>query len=123
MERFFGSIAAVMGALGVAAGAFGAHFLKARVEPRLVEVWHTAASYHLWHAIALLFVALMMGRTETPSTAYQVAGWGFLVGTLVFSGSLYVLVASGRTWLGAVTPIGGMTLIVAWFALARALWP
>lgn len=117
----FGAIGAVLGALGVAAGAFGAHALRARLEARQLEIWETAARYQLWHALALVLVALLVARGA--STAGRVAGGAFAAGTVIFSGSLYLLVLTGRTWLGAVTPIGGVLLIVGWVALAVALWP
>ena len=123
MTSWFGVIAALYGAIGVSMGAFGAHGLRDKVEPRMLEVWSTAAQYQLWHALALLFVAFWMSREAQVSTALQVSAWAFAIGILIFSGSLYALVLSGMNWLGAVTPIGGTALIVAWLALAYALVP
>ena len=123
MAQGFGVIGAVLGALGVAMGAFGAHMLKDRVEPRMLDIWSTATQYQLWHALAIVLVALFASREGGASTAMQVAGGAFTVGVLVFSGSLFVLVLSGKTWLGAITPIGGTALIVGWIALAIALAP
>jgi uncharacterized membrane protein YgdD (TMEM256/DUF423 family) len=123
MASWFGVIGAVFGAIGVAMGAFGAHMLRDKVEPRMLDIWSTATQYQLWHALALVGVALWMGRDGGSTTAAVVAGWGFSLGVLVFSGSLFVLVLSGKTWLGAVTPIGGISLIVGWIALAIALAP
>ena len=120
MAGWLGSVGAALGALGVALGAFGAHGLKDRVEPRLIQVWETAASYQMWHALAIVAVALLLRREDIP--AARVAGWAFLIGTVIFSGSLYTLVLSGKGWLGAVTPLGGTALIVGWCALAWALW-
>ena len=119
MNAYFGSMAAISGALGVAAGAFGAHGLKDRVEERMLDIWSTAAQYQLIHALALLAVALFLGRSET--TALKVAGHAFFWGTLIFSGSLYVLALSGVRWLGAITPIGGALLIGGWIALLLAV--
>ncbi|MEE2779164.1 MAG: DUF423 domain-containing protein, partial [Myxococcota bacterium] len=90
MASWLGSVGAALGALGVALGAFGAHGLKDRVEPRLIQVWETAASYQMWHALAIVAVALLLRREDIA--AARVAGWAFLIGVLVFSGSLYILV-------------------------------
>ena len=121
MERWFGVIGAILGALGVALGAFGAHGLKERVDERMIAIWETAASYQMWHALALVGVAWVL--SQGPSTAARVSGIAFTFGVLVFSGSLYVLVLSGQRWLGAITPLGGLALIVGWVGLAVALWP
>ena len=121
MERWFGVLGAVFGALGVGLGAFGAHGLKDRVEESSIAVWQTAASYQMWHALALLAVAWVI--SESSSTAARVSGIGFTLGILIFSGSLYVLVLSGQKWLGAITPLGGLAFIVGWISLAVALWP
>lgn len=123
MAPWFGTIGAIFGALGVAMGAFGAHMLRDRVEQRMLDIWSTATQYQLWHALALVAVALWMRRDGGVTTASVVAGWGFTIGVLVFSGSLFVLVLSGKTWLGAITPIGGISLIVGWVAFALALAP
>ena len=120
MTQWLGTVGAALGALGVAMGAFGAHGLRDRVEPRLLQVWDTAASYQLWHALAIVAVALLLRRHDLG--AARVAGWSFLVGVMLFSGSLYVLVLTGKGWLGAITPLGGTAFIVGWIALARALW-
>ena len=121
MDRMFGATGAILGALGVALGAFGAHGLKDRVEASSIEVWQTAASYQMWHALALIAVAWVMA--EGSSTAARVSGYAFTVGVVLFSGSLYVLVLSGQKWLGAITPLGGLAFIVGWVSLAVALWP
>lgn len=121
MDRWYGAAGAVLGAVGVAMGAFGAHALRSRVEARQLEIWDTAARYQLWHALALVLVGLWVARDAVP--AARLAGGAFLAGTLIFSGSLYLLVLTGKTWLGAITPIGGVLLIVGWVALAVAMWP
>jgi uncharacterized membrane protein YgdD (TMEM256/DUF423 family) len=105
---------AAMAALGVALGAFGAHGLKSRVSPEMVAVWETGVRYHLVHALGLLGVAMAVERWP----AAGLAGWLFVLGTLVFSGSLYVLVLSGQRWLGAITPLGGLAFVAGWLALA-----
>ena len=108
------TIAGVVGALGVALGAFGTHGLKGMVtDPHLLEVWATAARYHLIHAVVLLGVAAHPAKP-------QVAGWLFVAGIFVFSGSLYTMTLTGHRWLGAITPIGGVCLILGWLALGFA---
>ncbi|MEQ1503924.1 MAG: DUF423 domain-containing protein [Myxococcota bacterium] len=107
-------IAGVVGALGVALGAFGAHGLKTRVtDPHLLEVWDTAARYHLLHALALCAVA---AHPRPPN----VAGGAFLLGIALFSGSLYAMTLTDVRALGAITPFGGVAFIVGWLALGFA---
>ena len=120
MTRLFLFIASLFGALGVALGAFGAHGLHDRVDARLLEVWEVGVRYHLLHALALCVVAWLASRAET--TAVTAAGWLFVAGILVFSGSLYVMTLSGVRWLGAITPLGGVALIAGWLMLAFAAW-
>ena len=100
----------VLGALAVALGAFGAHGLRSRVEPADLEIWHTAVLYQLVHAPALVLYGLFARGRDTRG----LPGWCFLVGTLLFSGSLYALVLGGPRGLGAVTPFGGALLIAGW---------
>ncbi|TVR01706.1 MAG: DUF423 domain-containing protein [Deltaproteobacteria bacterium] len=103
--------AGVLGALGVALGAFGAHGLRNLIEdPQLLVTWETAARYHVFHALALGLVAAHPARPHR-------AGWLLLTGTVIFSGSLYLLVLSGVRWLGAITPLGGAALIAGWLIL------
>lgn len=109
---------AINAALSVAAGAFGAHGLKARLTPDLLAVFETGARYHMYHALALLAVGLVAHLR--PHGLVTASGWAFTVGILVFSGSLYVLALSGVRWLGAITPIGGVAFIVGWALLAAA---
>jgi uncharacterized membrane protein YgdD (TMEM256/DUF423 family) len=120
MERWLGVLGAVFGFAGVALGAFGAHGLRGRLEPRMLEVFETAVRYQLVHAV--LLVALSLGWDKLSKPAASVAGACFVGGIVVFSGTLYALVASGVRWLGAVTPLGGTALIVGWLALALAIW-
>lgn len=119
MERTFALIGSVLAFLAVAAGAFGAHALRARLTPGDLAIFETAARYQMYHALALLAAAWAAGRW--PGGAAHAAGWLFLAGTLVFSGSLYLLVLSGARWLGAVTPLGGVALLAGWAALAWAI--
>jgi uncharacterized membrane protein YgdD (TMEM256/DUF423 family) len=111
------ALGALYGLLGVALGAFGAHALKARLTGELLPIWKTAVEYHFWHALALVLVGVL--ALQRPATALNVAGGAFALGVLIFSGSLYALALSGVRGLGAVTPIGGVLLIVGWAAL---LW-
>jgi uncharacterized membrane protein YgdD (TMEM256/DUF423 family) len=113
-------IGAVSAAIAVAAGAFGAHGLRARVGPDLLAVWETAARYHLVHALALVAVGQAAQAWRSP--ALRAAGALFVLGTLLFSGSLYVLVLTGVRALGAITPVGGVAFIGAWLCLAWAAW-
>jgi len=119
-DGFWLRIGAVWGFLAVAMGAFGAHGLKDRLTALdQVANFHTAAQYHMYIALAMVAVGLLqvMGRS---GTALSVAGWSFLVGSVIFSGSLYVLSLTGLKWLGAITPIGGLAILVGWAALAVA---
>jgi len=112
--------ASLLGATGVMAGAFGAHGLASRVSPERLEAWQTAATYQLFHSIALLALALSIlyasNLTKTSTALWVCRSW--LVGVIIFSGSLYGLVLSGINWLGAITPIGGTLLIVGWALLS-----
>lgn len=120
MDRLFFSLGAASGAIAVAAGAFGAHGLKARVTPDLLLVFETAARYQMFHALALLAVAWAVSRW--PGWRARSAGWCFVAGTLVFCGSLYALVGTGVRALGAITPVGGVLFIAGWLLLASAPW-
>jgi uncharacterized membrane protein YgdD (TMEM256/DUF423 family) len=123
-------IAAILGFLSVAFGAFGAHSLKSSLEvretdsfetrarkQRSIENFETAARYQMYHAVALAIVGLAAVSRQGGGWL-NAAGWAFLVGTLLFSGSLYAWVLTGQRWLVALTPIGGVVLMVGWLALA-----
>jgi len=116
-ERWFAA-GAWSGALGVALGAFGAHGLKSRVDAAGIAIWETAARYHVIHALALLATAWACDRW--PGTTANGAGWLFLAGTVLFSGSLYALTLTGVRALGAITPVGGVCFIAGWVLLALA---
>lgn len=116
--RTFVILGALLGGLGVAAGAFGAHALRTQLEPRMLEVFETGVRYQLVHALALLAAAWLV--QQTGATAAQVAGWAFVAGVVLFSGSLYALAFTGIRGLGAVTPVGGVAFLVGWAALAVA---
>lgn len=113
-------LGALNGALAVMLGAFGAHGLKSRVDDAMLAVWSTASEYHFYHALALLLTGLLAKTFD--ASGMITAGWVMLAGTLMFSGSLYVLVLSGHKWLGAVTPLGGTLLIIGWLMLAWSLY-
>jgi uncharacterized membrane protein YgdD (TMEM256/DUF423 family) len=118
MERTFWRLGGIFAFLGVAAGAFGAHALRSRVPADLLAVFETGARYQMYHALALLAVAWAAARWPGPLP--QWAGWLFVVGTVLFSGSLYALALSGTRWLGAITPLGGAALLAGWICLAFA---
>ncbi len=108
------TIAATLGLTAVAAGTFGAHVLKDRVEPDLIAVFETGARYHAYHALAIL---AMCGFIDRLGKAGGVAVWLFAVGTVIFAGTLYALAITGQRRLGAVTPIGGLLLMAGWATL------
>jgi len=112
-------IAAALGLSGVALGAFGAHGLKNRLEADLLEIFEVGVRYQMYHAVALLALSLAPAALWT-SRWTPVAGWAWVVGVTIFSGSLYLLAISGVRWLGAITPIGGVALLVGWAMLFAA---
>jgi uncharacterized membrane protein YgdD (TMEM256/DUF423 family) len=119
MDRVFLLIGALSGVVGVALGAFGAHGLRSRISPEMLAVFETGVRYHLYHTLALVATAAIMSRL--PSSRLVVfAGWLFLAGIILFSGSLYALALTGVRELGAVTPIGGLAFLLAWALLAIA---
>ena len=120
MDRTFALLGALLAFLAVGAGAFGAHALRERLAPDLLGVFETAARYQMYHALALLAVAWAADRW--PGGATVAAGWLFLAGIVLFSGSLYLLSLSGVRWLGAVTPLGGLAFLAGWLALAWTIW-
>jgi uncharacterized membrane protein YgdD (TMEM256/DUF423 family) len=109
-------VAAMNGLLAVAAGAFGAHGLEKHVTPELLDTFEVGARYHMYHALAIGLAAAVM--PPRPGGRLVAAAWAFLIGLIIFSGSLYALVLSGVKWLGAITPIGGVSLMVGWALLA-----
>jgi uncharacterized membrane protein YgdD (TMEM256/DUF423 family) len=120
MDRTFFALGAGLALLAVAIGAFGAHGLRGRGTPELLDVFETGARYHMYHALALLAVAWACSRW--PAAAPAAAGWLFVAGIAVFSGSLYLMVLTGQRWLGAVTPIGGLAFLLGWALLAWRVW-
>lgn len=117
MDRIFLGFGAVLAGLAVAFGAFGAHALRASLGAEDLATFETGVRYHMYHALALLAAAWAAARWP-DATAVTVAGWSFVLGVLVFSGSLYVLVLTGQRWLGAVTPLGGLAFLLGWILLA-----
>jgi uncharacterized membrane protein YgdD (TMEM256/DUF423 family) len=113
--KMMGASGAILGLLAVALGAFGAHALEGRLTAEELATFETAVRYQMYHALALVAVAGLMKR-RSPGT--ELAGGAFLVGILLFSGSLYLLVLTGESWLGAVTPLGGLAYLAGWLALA-----
>lgn len=109
--------AGVNGMIAVAAGAFAAHGLKERLDAGLLAIFQTGAQYHLYHTLALLGVAMLRSRGG-GSGFVRAAGWAFLLGILLFSGSLYALALSGVRALGAITPFGGVAFLIGWLLLA-----
>ncbi|MEO8637086.1 MAG: DUF423 domain-containing protein [Gemmatimonadales bacterium] len=122
MTRYFGTIAALSAFIAVAAGAFGAHALKTRMDPDLLAAFETGARYQMYHAVALFIVAWLTAQ-EAPCIWAVRAGWCFIVGTVLFSGSLYALALSGVRGLGAITPLGGIAFLAGWLCLALATRP
>ena len=111
-----GVVAALLGAVAVAAGAFGAHALRDRMEPAAINTFETAVRYQLVHTIALIVAA--QRKAQHPSRAASLAGGLFLAGILLFSGSLYALAFGAPRMVGAITPLGGLAFIAGWVALA-----
>src|SRR5262249_26557254 len=119
MDRTFALLGVLSTALGVALGAFGAHTLRGRVSVELANVFEVGVRYHMYHALGLLGVAWITTRWRGAATS--AAGWLFVAGTVLFSGSLYAMTLTGQRWLGAVTPLGGAAFILGWLALAWRL--
>lgn len=119
MNQLFFRLGAASGFVAVAAGAFGAHALRARLSADLLGVFETAARYQMYHALALMAAAWAAARW--PGALPHWAGWLFVAGTVLFSGSLYALALSGVRWLGAITPLGGAAFLAGWICLALAV--
>ncbi|HJR17666.1 MAG TPA: DUF423 domain-containing protein [Gemmatimonadales bacterium] len=115
MDPLFFRLGALSGLFGVAAGAFGAHTLRARLTAEHLAVFETGARYQMYHALALFAVAWAVTRWPGPLPVW--AGWLFVAGTVLFSGSLYILAFTGARWWGAITPLGGLAFLVGWLCL------
>jgi uncharacterized membrane protein YgdD (TMEM256/DUF423 family) len=120
MGKTFLMLGGVFGFLGVALGAFGAHLLKDKLAPDMLDVFEVGVRYHMIHALALLAVGLVVA--QWPESGVGLAGWLFAVGIVIFSGSLYILALTGVKWLGAITPIGGAAFLAGWVVLAWRVW-
>jgi uncharacterized membrane protein YgdD (TMEM256/DUF423 family) len=118
MERRFVGLGALSGFLAVLAGAFGAHALRMQISADLLAVFETGARYQMYHALALMGAG--WATTRWPGTLTTAAGWCFVAGTVLFSGSLYALALTGVRSLGAVTPLGGVAFLAGWLCLALA---
>ncbi|WP_224247818.1 DUF423 domain-containing protein [Hyalangium gracile] len=113
-------LGAVSAFVSVAAGAFGAHGLKARLPADLLTIFETGARYHMYHSLGLIAIGLV--AQTRPSPLLSAAGWAMLAGILLFSGSLYALALTGVRALGAITPLGGLGFLAGWALLAAAVW-
>ena len=119
--KFFISIAALYGFLAVGFGAFGAHALKNKLPDNLMSAFQTAVQYQFYHALALLFLGVLLQRQSAmPESYLLLSGYLFALGVLLFSGSLYGLALGGPSILGPVTPLGGVLLLAAWAVLLIA---
>ena len=119
-DQTFALLGALSGFVAVAAGAFGAHGLRERLSAEMLAVFETGARYQMYHALALL--ASGWAAARWPGAAPQISGWAFFTGTILFSGSLYLLSLTGIRWLGAVTPLGGLAFLIGWLSLAWGIW-
>jgi len=120
VTRLFLSFAAILAGLSVAAGAFASHALKNSLSQRALEIFETGSKYQMYHA--LLVIGLLVYRSEVSSTLLNTAGFAFIAGIVLFSGSLYALSLTGIKLLGLITPIGGVAFLIGWGCLAVAAW-
>ncbi|MEL6439214.1 MAG: DUF423 domain-containing protein [Cyanobacteria bacterium J06621_8] len=121
MARIFLAIAGALGGISVILGAFASHALKEHLSVRALAIWETGTKYQMYHALALVLVALLLTRFP-DSTLLTVAGFAFIMGIFMFSGSLYALSFSGIKLLGIITPLGGVAFIIGWLCLSLAAW-
>ena len=118
--RTFLVIAGALGFVGVAAGAFGAHALRSSVDPDLLNAYETGVRYQMYHVFALALAA--WGFSKSQNRSFSTAGWLFVAGVALFSGSLYIMTLTGQRWMGAITPFGGISLLGGWLFLVRGFW-
>ncbi len=118
--RIFLLLGGLSGFLAVGAGAFGAHALRQRLTPESLSIFETGARYQMYHALALLAAA--WASTQGAGSMALFAGWCFAAGTVLFSGSLYLLAFTDARIIGAVTPLGGLAFLAGWLALAWSAW-
>ncbi|MDJ0660800.1 MAG: DUF423 domain-containing protein [Crocosphaera sp.] len=122
MIKLFLFMGSILAGLSVAGGAFASHALKDQLSDRALDIFETGTRYQMYHALALILVALLLTRLETVPMTMISAGYAFIIGILIFSGSLYALSLTGIKWLGAITPIGGAAFLIGWASLAIAAW-
>ena len=122
MTKIFLVIASTLGGLSVVAGSFATHALKEKLSQYSLDIFQTGARLQMYHSLALLMVAFLLTIKELPQSLIVVAGYAFIAGIAIFSGSLYALSITGIKWLGAITPIGGVAFIVGWSCMAIAGW-
>lgn len=109
-------------AIAIALGAFGAHGLKTKISKQMLENWNTGSHYHIIHAVALLFIGLLLTKLGTQTSWAPIAGWFILAGILLFSGSLYIMALTNIKSLGMITPLGGLSFIIGWLLIAFSTW-
>lgn len=122
MTRVFLVIASILGGLSVVAGSFASHALKEKLSQYFLDIFQTGARLQMYHSLALLMVAFLLTIEELPQGLMVAAGYAFIIGIAIFSGSLYALSLTGIKLLGAITPIGGIALIIGWGCMAVAGW-
>jgi uncharacterized membrane protein YgdD (TMEM256/DUF423 family) len=120
MERVFFVIGALFALLGVAAGALGSHTLKSRMNAEMLSIFEVGVRYQMYHAFAL--IAAAWAQAKWPSRSGAAGGWLFVAGTILFSGSLYLLSVSSVRWFSAFTPVGGLAFMAGWVCIAWAAW-
>ncbi len=121
MVKFFLIFASLNGALAVVLGAFGAHGLKGKIADNLLGAYQTGTLYHMLHVLALMGLSLLILRLQSSSIWLLASGYLWMAGILLFSGSLYGLALGGPGWLGPVTPLGGLCLILGWLCLSMGI--
>lgn len=122
MSQVFLTLGSLLAAIAVAAGAFASHALKEQLSDRSLEIFETATKYQMYHALAIILVALLLSSMPAGNTWMVTAGWAFAAGILLFSGSLYALSVTGIKILGAITPFGGVAFLIGWGCLALSTW-
>ena len=115
MDRFFFVAGTIAAFIAVALGAFGAHSLRTKLSPEMLNIFEVGVRYQMYHALGLIAVAWAI--TRWPEANLNAAGWAFIVGIVIFSGSLYILSITDTRWLGAITPIGGLAFLIGWAIL------
>jgi uncharacterized membrane protein YgdD (TMEM256/DUF423 family) len=115
MDRFFFTAGAIAAFIAVALGAFGAHSLRAKLSADMLSIFEVGVRYQIYHALGL--IAVSWATTRWPESNLNAAGWAFIVGIVIFSGSLYLLSIFGLRWLGAITPLGGLAFLAGWAIL------